>query len=170
MRSPVVAFALALLAAVVPAVVAAAPAPDEFPVTLGSFTTTLVGPLPGRTHNLRLAARALDGAVLRPGEELSFNLRVGPRTAERGYGPAPVILRDTRYAQEQWPRLEADPRARHLSQDVQPVMTSPCGRKYQIRGILTGVGSRSAEVVRVWILLAGEDAPRFVTTCPGGTP
>jgi len=114
MRSPVVAFALALLAAVVPAAVTSAPglpataadssarkapAPDEFPVTLGSFTTTLVGSLPERTHNLRLAVQALDGAVLRPGEEFSFNQRVGPRTAERGYGPAPVILRETRQVQ-----------------------------------------------------------------------
>jgi vancomycin resistance protein YoaR len=37
--------------------------------------------------------------VLRPGEELSFNRRVGPRTAERGYGPAPVILREARQVQ-----------------------------------------------------------------------
>jgi vancomycin resistance protein YoaR len=114
MRSPVVAFALALLAAVLPAAAAAAPglpataadpsarrAPpaDEFPVTLGSFTTTLVGSLPERTHNVRLAVQALDGTVLRPGEEFSFNQRVGPRTAERGYGLAPVILRETRQVQ-----------------------------------------------------------------------
>lgn len=114
MRSPVVAFALAFFAAAIPVAVAdaaglpavaadsaARPAPvvDEFPVTLGSFTTTLIGSLPERTHNLRLAARALDGAVLRPGEELSFNQRVGPRTAERGYGAAPVILRETRQVQ-----------------------------------------------------------------------
>ncbi len=114
MRSPVVAFAFALLAAAVPVVLAAAagppanaadapgrPAPqaDEFPVTLGSFTTTLVGSLAERTHNVRLAVLALDGTVLRPGEEFSFNQRVGPRTAERGYGPAPVILRETRQVQ-----------------------------------------------------------------------
>lgn len=114
MRLPLVAFALVLVAASATAVVGAAPdlrvpaadpaarpapPPDEFPVTLGSFTTTLVGSLPERTHNLRLAARALDGAVLRPGEVFSFNQRVGPRTAERGYGPAPVILRETRQVQ-----------------------------------------------------------------------
>jgi len=114
MRPSLAAFALALLAAVAPAALAAAPGapadsagsaprpapPDEeFPVTLGSFSTTLVGSLPERTHNLRLAVQALDGAVLRPGEELSFNRRVGPRTAERGYGPAPVILRETRQVQ-----------------------------------------------------------------------
>ncbi|HVP15512.1 MAG TPA: VanW family protein [Terriglobales bacterium] len=71
----------------------------DFPVTLGSFSTTLVGSLPERTHNVRLAASALDGALLRPGEELSFNDRVGPRTAERGYEPAPVILREVRQVQ-----------------------------------------------------------------------
>ncbi len=73
--------------------------PADFPVTLGAFTTTLVGSLPERTHNVRLAARALDGTVLRPGEELSFNGSVGPRTAERGYGAAPVILREARQTQ-----------------------------------------------------------------------
>ena len=114
MRPSLAAFALALLAAVAPAALAAAPGapadsagsaprpapPDEeFPVTLGSFSTTLVGSLPERTHNVCLAVQALDGTVLRPGEELSFNQRVGPRTAERGYGPAPVILRETRQVQ-----------------------------------------------------------------------
>jgi len=92
----------ALLCAALPAAPARAtePAPDdEFPVTLGSFATTLVGSLPARTHNVRLAAAALDGAVLRPGEELSFNERVGARTPERGYRPAPVILRETRQVQ-----------------------------------------------------------------------
>jgi vancomycin resistance protein YoaR len=113
MRPSLVTIALALLAAAAPAAgpaARAAPAaPDstplraapaeEFPVTLGSFTTTLVGSLPERTRNVRLAAQALDGTVLRPGEELSFNRRVGPRTAERGNGPAPVILRESRQVQ-----------------------------------------------------------------------
>ena len=74
------------------------------------------------------------------------------------------------YAQDRWPQLETDLRAQHLSQDAQPVMTSPYGQKYEIRGILTGAGSHSAEVVSVWIILAGEDAPRFVTAYPGGAP
>ncbi len=79
---------------------AAEPAPDDsFPVALGSFTTTMAGSLPDRTHNVRLAAAALDGAVMRAGEELSFNYRVGPRTPEQGYRPAPVILREARQVQ-----------------------------------------------------------------------
>ncbi len=75
------------------------PAPEAFPVVLGAFTTTLAGSLPDRTHNVALAAAALDGAVLRPGEELSFNQVVGPRSAERGYRAAPVILREQRQVQ-----------------------------------------------------------------------
>ena len=88
-----------LLPAVLDTTRGASLAAADFPITLGSFTTTLVGSLPERTHNVRLAALALDGAVLRPGEELSFNERVGPRTAERGYGAAPVILREVRQVQ-----------------------------------------------------------------------
>jgi vancomycin resistance protein YoaR len=74
-------------------------AAEEFPVVLGSFTTTLLGSRPERTANIRLAAAALDGVVIAPGEVLSFNALVGPRTLERGYQPAPVILHETRQVQ-----------------------------------------------------------------------
>ncbi len=92
---------LALLAALVGSPAAAQPfAPaDDFPVVLGAFSTTLVGSLPDRTHNIVLAASALDGTVLRPGEELSFDRVVGARAAERGYRAAPVILRERRDVQ-----------------------------------------------------------------------
>jgi len=72
---------------------------ESFPVTLGSFTTTLLGSRPERTANIALAAEALDGAVIAPGEVLSFNVVVGPRTMERGYQAAPVILHETRQLQ-----------------------------------------------------------------------
>ena len=78
---------------------APAPAENEFPVVLGSYATTLIGSSPARTQNLRLAVAALDGAVLDPGAVLSFNQTVGPRTAERGFQPAPVILREERQLQ-----------------------------------------------------------------------
>jgi hypothetical protein len=72
---------------------------EEFPVALGSFTTTLQGSRAERTANIRLAAQALDGTILAPGEVLSFNAIVGPRTLERGYQAAPVILHETRQLQ-----------------------------------------------------------------------
>ncbi|MFW5740898.1 MAG: VanW family protein [Myxococcota bacterium] len=47
-----------------------------------------------RAHNIELAARAIDGMVLKPGQSFSFNTVVGRRTLERGYTWAPVIVGD----------------------------------------------------------------------------
>jgi len=45
-----------------------------------------------RSINIRLAAESIDGTLLLPGEEFSFNKVVGPRTAERGYKTAHVFV------------------------------------------------------------------------------
>ena len=45
-----------------------------------------------RIRNLQLAVAALDGTLVGPGKEFSFNKEVGPRTHEKGYRPAPVII------------------------------------------------------------------------------
>ena len=41
-----------------------------------------------RNTNLRLLCEALDGVILQPGEEFSYNGTVGERTEEKGYKPA----------------------------------------------------------------------------------
>jgi hypothetical protein len=41
------------------------------------------------------------------------------------------------------------------------------GRKYLVRGTLRGPNGRQAEVVAIWIILAGDTIPRFVTAFPG---
>ena len=41
-----------------------------------------------RNKNIRLACEALNGTIVEPGAELSFNDAVGQRTAEKGYGAA----------------------------------------------------------------------------------
>src|SRR2546427_9295875 len=84
------------------ALLAASPARAEdieFPIVLGTYSTTLIGSLPARTENIRLAARSLDGTVLEPAQVLSFNRRVGQRSIERGFQPAPVILHESRDVQ-----------------------------------------------------------------------
>ena len=45
-----------------------------------------------RLNNVRLSSEAIDGLVLLPGEEFSFNEVVGQRTVERGYRSAPIIV------------------------------------------------------------------------------
>jgi len=58
---------------------------------LASYTTPYSGTA-DRISNLKLAASLIDGATLAPGEEFSFNRVVGPRTAKRGFKPAPTII------------------------------------------------------------------------------
>lgn len=57
--------------------------------TIGSFTTKTTGNAV-RNKNIKLAAAALNGTVLQPGEEFSFNKTVGQRTEAKGYGGAPA--------------------------------------------------------------------------------
>lgn len=47
-----------------------------------------------RVKNIARAARYLDGTLMAPGEVWSFNRTVGPRTLERGFVDAPVIVAD----------------------------------------------------------------------------
>lgn len=47
-----------------------------------------------RTHNIELAAKALDNCLVAPGAVFSFNDTVGPRTIERGYDEADIILQN----------------------------------------------------------------------------
>jgi vancomycin resistance protein YoaR len=60
---------------------------------LGTFTTvySLADKDADRAHNLKVAASKLDGTVMEPGAQLSFNETVGPRTEAEGYRTAPVI-------------------------------------------------------------------------------
>lgn len=63
--------------------------PPERPMS--TFTTRFERGEP-RVRNIEIAARQLDGEVVEPGKTFSFNEVVGPRTRDRGYIPAPVIM------------------------------------------------------------------------------
>jgi vancomycin resistance protein YoaR len=65
----------------------------ELGTVLGEFFTAykLTDSAKDRTHNLKVAAAKLDGTILKPGEELSYNKKVGKRTAAQGYRMAAVI-------------------------------------------------------------------------------
>jgi hypothetical protein len=53
------------------------------------------------------------------------------------------------------------------NQEAQPTAVTRFGQKYVVHGTITGPTGRSARVVVVWIILNGEDFPRFVTAYPG---
>lgn len=56
--------------------------------TLASATTELSESNEPRTNNVRLAAKAINGTILNPGDEFSYNQVVGERTEARGYQSA----------------------------------------------------------------------------------
>ena len=64
---------------------------EEFSDVLGSKTTYYNSSVKGRTTNIRLAAEAINGTVLQPGETFSLNGIVGRRTAAKGYQNAIIF-------------------------------------------------------------------------------
>jgi vancomycin resistance protein YoaR len=61
---------------------------------LSSFDTDFSKKPRSRIPNIHTAVQYLNGVVLGPNEVLSFNGSVGPRTYERGFREAPVIVQD----------------------------------------------------------------------------
>ena len=59
---------------------------------LGDYTTYFNPLLKERLNNVQLAAKAIDGLILPPGGEFSFNETVGKREKARGYLPALMFV------------------------------------------------------------------------------
>jgi hypothetical protein len=76
-----------------------------------------------------------------------------------------LFFRTLGYDQTGWQRLETDLRPL-ASLPAELLESTEYGAKYAIIGPLTGLNGRVAEIVTVWIILADEDAPRFVTAYP----
>ena len=61
-----------------------------FADVLAEKSTTLAGSGSARINNITLAAQAMNGVVLQPGQEFDYNTCLGQRTAARGYQEAGV--------------------------------------------------------------------------------
>jgi vancomycin resistance protein YoaR len=59
---------------------------------ISTYTTTFSSGNRPRVNNIQTLARALDGTLIPPGGEFSFNEAAGPRTADRGYQEAGTIV------------------------------------------------------------------------------
>ena len=70
------------------------------------------------------------------------------------------------YTRDDWEQLTSDFRVLARVEEAVAGQVRPYGRKYEVRGTIRGP-RRSAEIVTVWILQEGEEAPRFVTAYPG---
>jgi vancomycin resistance protein YoaR len=59
---------------------------------ISGFTTSFNSGDVARSGNIKLAADTINGTILWPGEVFSMNQAVGPRTEEKGYGEAKIIV------------------------------------------------------------------------------
>lgn len=60
---------------------------------LGQYTTSFNPYNTPRVANINESSRSIDYVIVQEGEIFSFNETVGPRTRERGYHPAPIIVK-----------------------------------------------------------------------------
>ena len=63
---------------------------EAFPDKLSTFSTKYLASNVNRTTNLRLAAEKINGTILMPNEEFSYNQTVGERTIQAGYKEAAI--------------------------------------------------------------------------------
>lgn len=64
---------------------------EAFPDLLATFSTKYQASNVNRTTNLRLAANKINGTILLPGEEFSYNKTVGERTIAAGFKSAAIF-------------------------------------------------------------------------------
>jgi hypothetical protein len=72
------------------------------------------------------------------------------------------------YSAENWEAFEHQLRELILSQDATRVEESRYGQKFVVEGPLAGSSGETVQIVTVWVILKGEDVPRFITAYPGG--
>ncbi len=65
-----------------------------FEKVIGQFSTQYNPNDKNRSKNLEIAVAKLDKTLLKPGEVISFNDKIGPRTAETGFKDAYIIIRN----------------------------------------------------------------------------
>lgn len=76
-----------------------------------------------------------------------------------------VFFSSLGYTQLEWQTLAEDLRE-FLDGDASLIEETNYGRKYELRGSITGPNGRSAAIVTAWIVLYDEDVARFVTAYP----
>lgn len=70
------------------------------------------------------------------------------------------------YSASDWECLAADLRRHAAEHPAVSVRLSRYGRSFEVRGSMRGPSGSAALVTTVWIVLRGEDHPRFVTAYP----
>ena len=78
------------------------------------------------------------------------------------------FFRGLGYTREDAGQLAADLRG-ILGNEVDETIETEFGIKYVVPGQLVAPGGSATEIVTIWIILIGEEAPTLVTAYPGGS-
>ncbi len=103
-----------------------------------------------------------DQAVIAKDKLASYLLNV---THRRGASKARLLIA-MGYRSGQWQGLEADLRAQHLTMEVDRVVETKYGLRYEIVAPLTGAGGRSVIFRSIWQIDTGTQIPRLITIYP----
>lgn len=70
------------------------------------------------------------------------------------------------FAAETWQLLHVQLERVAVEGEAEVSERTDYGQKYIVRGTIVGMAGREAKTLTVWIVLDGEDMPRFVTAYP----
>ena len=70
------------------------------------------------------------------------------------------------YTERNWEQFAEDIRRQHLALEAELGEKTKYGQKYIITGNFKGLGGKAMKLKSSWIILTGEDFPRFVTIYP----
>jgi uncharacterized protein DUF6883 len=87
-------------------------------------------------------------------------------TDHRRGGSKARLLQLMGYSTANWQQLETDVRNQHLTFDVELVVESEYGTRYEIVAPLVGPAGRSIVFRSIWQIDIGTDYPRLITMHP----
>jgi len=80
-----------------------------------------------------------------------------------------VLFRQMGHRQRNWGQFVEDIRMQHLSLDAELGEKTKYGQKYIITGDIKGPSGKVMKLKSIWIILTGEELPRFITIYPAYT-
>lgn len=72
------------------------------------------------------------------------------------------------YNKNNWKQLVSDIKQYHLHLEAELVEKTKYGQKYKITGLIQGPNGKRIMLKSIWIILKGENRPRFITIYPEG--
>jgi len=78
-----------------------------------------------------------------------------------------TLFRQMGYTRENWEQFAEDIHTQHLPLDAELGEKTKYGQKYIITGDIMGPSGKAIKLKSIWIILTGEELPRFITIYPG---